>query len=322
MGHYIGIDLGGTKIAAVAYDAAIEKVRHRETIATDRRNGADGVIYQMIDLVRKVAQAVGWPVSGLDGVGVGVPAVVNYELGQTVVLPNIPGDWVNKPVTAVMQEVLGRSVWLINDARAFTLAEATVGAGRGYSIVAGVTLGTGIGGGIAIDGKVLLGLSGGAGEFGHICIDLNGPPDGAGTPGGLEGYGSGPAIAAAGVKAVLQGINTQISTLADHDITAITPAIVAQAADAGDEVALEILTRAGHAIGAGLANVLTIVNPHVLVIGGGVAALGKRIREPMREGLARFNRTNAVEKLAILDARVEDAGAVGAALWAKQRTSE
>jgi glucokinase len=322
MAHFIGVDLGGTKIAAVAYDAESQQVIHRHTVATDGRQGAEGVIQQMIALVRLTAHSAGWPPESVSGVGVGVPAVIDYDTGHTLILPNIPGNWNNQPVTAPMQSSLSCPVFLVNDARAFTLAEATIGAGRGYSIVAGITLGTGIGGGIAIDGKLLLGLNGAAGEFGHICIDLNGLPDGSGTPGGMEGYGSGPAIAAAATKAVMQGINTCIGSLVNYDLNAITPAVVAKAADEGDEIAQQILTRAGHAIGAGIANVLTILNPHVLVIGGGVAALGSRILDPMREGLILYNNTHAVEKLAIVPAEVLDAGAVGAALWARQRVNE
>jgi glucokinase len=321
MTRYIGVDLGGTKIAALAYDAAEQHVLYRQTVATNGKQGADGVIRQVIDLVRATAAEVNWSRDSISGIGVGVPAVIDYDTGHTLILPNIPGNWTNKPVTTPIEQALGCPVFLVNDARAFTLAEATIGAGRGYAIVAGITLGTGIGGGIAIEGKLLLGLNGAAGEFGHICIDHNGLPDGSGTPGGLEGYGSGPAITAAGVKAVIQGINTQIGTLVDYDLNAITPAIVAQAADEGDEIARAILTRAGYAIGAGVANVLTILNPHVLVVGGGVAALGNRLLEPIREGLHRYNNTNAVEELAIRPAEVPDAGAVGAALWAKQRTT-
>lgn len=319
MNRYIGIDLGGTKIAAVAYDATQQTTTHEATIGTNRQDGADGVIRQVIELVRATANNAGWALADVAGVGIGVPAVIDYERGETVLLPNIPGNWVNKPVTAPVHAALNCPTFLVNDARAFTLAEANIGAGRGYSVVAGVTLGTGIGGGIAIDGKLLLGLNGSAGEFGHICIDYNGPPDGSDTPGGLEGYGSGPAIAAMGVKAVMQGVNTKISELVDYDLNAITPQTVAQAADMGDAVAQRILHDAGKQIAAGIANVLTILNPHVLVVGGGVSQLGDRLIKPMEQALRVYNRTIDFDRFAILPAEVENAGAVGAALWARQR---
>lgn len=321
MAKFIGVDLGGTKIAAIAYDDTTRSIGLRQVIKTNGHQGSDGVIQQMITLVRDITDASGWSLDEVLAVGVGVPAVIDYEHGRTLLLPNIPGDWVGKPVTAPMQQVLGCPVFLINDARAFTLAEATLGAGRGFSIVAGMTWGTGIGGGIAIDGKLLLGLNGGAGEFGHISIDYNGLPDGSGTPGGMEGYGSGPAIAAMAVKAVMQGVNTEIGALVNYDLNAITPAIVAQAADNGDDVAISIFQYAGRTVGAGIASVLTIVNPHVLVVGGGVAHLGERVLAPMREGLRLYSKTANVDAMKILLAALDDAGALGAALWAKQNLS-
>lgn len=318
MSHFIGIDLGGTKIAAIAYDADTQKIVYKHTIPTDRQQGSDAVVAQMIELSQAIADGAGWPREQISGVGVGVPATVDYDIGTTILLPNIPGDWVDKPVGPTMQAVLGCPVALINDARAFTLAEATLGAGRDYPVVAGVTLGTGIGGGVAIDGKLFLGMEGSAGEFGHMSIDYNDLPDGSGTPGGLERYSSGPAIAAAAIKALIQGADTSIGALVDYDLNKITPHVVAQAADEGDEVAQGILEHAGRCLGAGLSVVLAVLNPHALVIGGGMAALGERILGPMREGLKIYNRTTSVDKLAIVPAELEDAGSVGAALWAQQ----
>ena len=322
MSRFVGIDLGGTKIAAIAYDANAQSVVKREVIPTDGKEGADGVIRQMIELVRKIAKAADWTPDSIAGVGVGVPAVVDYEKGHTTVVPNIPGNWVNKPVTDPMQEALQCAVYLINDARAFILAEARLGAGQGYPIVAGMTWGTGIGGGIIIDGNLLLGLNGSAGEFGHITIDFNGLPDGTGTPGGLESYGSGPAIESMAGKAINQGIDTKIAELVDYDLNKITPAIVAQAADDGDELALSIFEYIGKTVGAGMANVVTVINPHVLVIGGGVANLGDRVIEPLREGLRTYNKTANIDDMKIVRAEVDDAGAVGAALWAQQNVGD
>ncbi|MCB9461400.1 MAG: ROK family protein [Anaerolineaceae bacterium] len=318
MGHFIGIDLGGTKIAAIAYEADAQRVIYKHTVPTDRQQGSDAVVAQMIELSQAIADGAGWPRDQISGVGVGVPATVDYDIGTTIMLPNIPGDWVDKPVAPTMQAVLGCPVALINDARAFTLAEATLGAGRDYPVVAGVTLGTGIGGGIAIDGKLFLGMEGSAGEFGHMSIDYGDLPDGSGTPGGLERYSSGPAIAAAAIKYVVQGADTSIGALVDYDLNKITPHVVAQAADDGDEVAQDILYQAGIRLGAGLSVVLGVLNPHAMVIGGGMANLGERILGPMREGLKIYNRTTSVDKLAIVPAELDDAGSIGAALWAKQ----
>ena len=315
--NYVGVDLGGTKIAAGVFNTETQTLSGEHTVPTRAHEGPDGVLDQIAGLVQDVCKRANVPLSDVAGVGVGMPATFDLDAGQTLVLPNIPGDWWRKPVADVLQSQLDKPITLVNDARSFTLAEANLGAGRGYDSVVGITLGTGIGGGIAINGKLYLGLAGAAGEVGHHSIDFNGVPDGTGNPGGWEAYGSGPAIAAMGVKAVMQGINTRIGKLVDYDLNKITPGVILEAAKAGDNVAQDILQRAGDYLGAGLSNVLIIVAPHCVVIGGGVAELGEWILAPMRAGIERRCRTVPIEKLAIKRAELGGrAGVYGSALHA------
>lgn len=322
MSFYIGIDLGGTKIRAVVYEATAARVLVYQVVPTSNQ-GVDAVITQMSDLARSVAAQANVALDQIEGIGIGVPATIDYARGVTLLLPNIPGEWYGKPVQSLLQAQINRPVYLINDAHAFTLAEATHGAGRGYPVVACFTLGTGIGGGIAIDGRLLMGRDGSAGEFGHMTVDYNGLPDGSGTPGGLERFASGPAIAAEGVRAVMQGADTQIGALVDYDLNKITPAVIARAADAGDEEAQRILERAARILGAGIGNVLTILNPHAVVIGGGMASLGERILKPVRAALKVYNKTTDLDALQLVPAELgDDAGAIGAALWAMQQVTQ
>jgi glucokinase len=289
-------------------------------VPTRGQEGPDGVLKQIGELVRMVCERADVPLAAIGGVGVGMPATFDLEKGQTLLLPNIPGDWWGKPVVSILQADLDRPVALVNDARSFTLAEATLGAGRGYDCVFGLTLGTGIGGGIAINGKLHLGLSGSAGEVGHHSIDHQGVPDGSGNPGGWEAYASGPAIAAMGVKAVMQGITTQIGGLVNYDLNLITPGVILQAAEQGDAIARDILRTAGEYIGAGLSNVIIILAPHCVVIGGGVAELGEWIMEPMRASIARRCKTVPVDQIAIKRAALgSQAGVFGAALQVWQQ---
>lgn len=319
-GKFVGVDLGGTKIAAAIFDPETRTVSGDLVVSTYVQDGPDGVLRQIADTVRQVCAGAGVPLGDVAGMGVGMPATFDLEKGETLVLPNIPGDWWRRPVGPILRDNLGMPVALVNDARSFTLAEANLGAGRGYGCVVGITLGTGIGGGIAIDGRLHLGFGGAAGEVGHHSIDYNGLPDGTGNPGGWEAYGSGPAIAALGVKAVMQGVNTQIGRIAGYDLNRITPRVILEAAQMGDEVAQDILQRAGEYIGVGLANVVTIVAPHCVVIGGGVAELGEAILEPVRACLLRRCRTVPVESLAIKKAELGTrAGVIGAALQAWQQ---
>jgi glucokinase len=316
----IGIDLGGTKIAGAVWNTSTQAVTHRKTISTQGHLGPDGVIKRIAELVRDLSSDTGLEVSQLGGVGVGVPATFNVENGIIWLLPNLPGEWYGKPLIADLRKLLDCPLFLVNDARAFTLAEATIGAGKGSASCVGITLGTGIGGGIAINGRLYLGLTGAAGEFGHHSIDLYGTPDGSGNPGGWEGMASGPAIAAMGMKAVAQGSTTIIGTLVDQDLNRITPEIIAQAAEQGDEIAQKILERAGFYLGSGIANVITMIAPERVVIGGGVAQLGEWIMKPIRETLKLRVHTVPLDQVQIVPAALgADAGVIGAAIWASQQ---
>lgn len=321
---YVGVDVGGTKIAAALFDLGSEAISSTLTVPTASQEGPDGVLAQIAQVVRQVCADSGLRLADMRGVGIGMPSTFDLEKGQTLMLPNIPGDWWGKPVRQILQQQLDNiPIALINDARAFTLAEANLGAGRGYPSVVGITLGTGIGGGIVINGRLHLGLFGSAGEVGHHSINLYGTPDGSGNPGGWEAYASGPAIAAMAVKAVMQGINTGLGRLVDYDLNRITPKTVLQAAEAGDAVAQRILQKAGEYVGAGITNVLLIVAPHCIVIGGGVAELGDWIMKPMWETIRLRCHTVPFEHITIRRAELGGhAGIIGAALQAHQLVTD
>jgi glucokinase len=317
---FAGIDLGGTKIAAVLQHDDSYETRRQLTSPTEAHEGPRKVVDRIAQVVQQVCSDAGYSPHSLGGIGVGVPAVIDYDAGHTLLMPNLPGDWKGFPVAAILTEKLGCPVWLVNDARAFALAEATYGAGQGASVVACFTVGTGVGGGLVISGKLHMGLQGSAGEFGHQTIVAQGPLCGCGNHGCLETLASGPAIAAAGVKAVLQGLNSEIGVLVDHDITRITPAIVKTAAERGDLIAREILEQAGEYLGIGISNVITLFAPNRVIIGGGVAALGDWIFAPIRATVLNRCKTVPVDQIAILPAALgQYAGAIGAFIWSRQR---
>jgi glucokinase len=317
---FIGIDLGGTKIAGAVWDDQSLAVTAKKTIPTGGHMGPDAVLERIAGLVRELGSMVGLDAAHLPGVGVGVPATFDMEQGVIWLIPNLPGDWYGKPIVAILREKLGCPVHLVNDARAFTLAEATIGAGRGASSCVGITLGTGIGGGIAINGRLYLGVTGTAGEFGHHSIDLYGAPDGSGNPGGWEGMASGPAIAAMGMKFVAQGATTKIGELVDFDLNKITPEVIARAAELDDAIAKHILDTAGFYLGTGLANVIIMLTPERVIIGGGLARLGDWIMNPMRETVKARVHTIPLDRIQIVPAALGDeAGVIGAAVWASQQ---
>jgi glucokinase len=200
-----------------------------------------------------------------------------------------------------------------------TLGEWKFGAGRGADIAC-YTLGTGIGGGLVINGRLHLGPSGAAGELGHISVDVNGPHCGCGSRGCIEAFASGPAISAMGMKAVVQGRTTRIADLAGNDLNRITPELICDAAKAGDEVAREIYEFAGMIIGAGVANIVTAVNPRRVVIGGGVAAAGEMILDPIRRSMKERVFLTDANQVEVVPAQLGNtAGLIGAAVWARQQ---
>lgn len=319
MTHYIGIDLGGTKIAGAVYDTASQQLLARATIPTQAQEGPDAVLARIAHHAKDLVAASGLETGAIKGMGVGLPATFDWNTGVIDFIPNLPGDWLDKPAGAILREYMGVPVHLINDARAFTLAEATLGAGKGYASVVGITLGTGIGGGIVINGQLYRGVMGAAGEFGHHTIDMHGLPDGSDNPGGWEGLGSGPAIASLAMRFVAQGATTIMGEMAGFDLNKITPELIMRAAEAGDAVAQDVLRRGGVYIGVGLSNILTMIAPYCVVIGGGLTRLGHWINDPMTETIRERVRTIPLDKVAIVPAALGgDAGVFGAAIWAQQ----
>jgi glucokinase len=234
-----------------------------------------------------------WP--GVASVGIGVPGLYDPVGGTTRFLVNFPTRWSGTPVAGPVGAALGLPAALINDARAFGLAELRLGAGRGAQTMVGLTLGTGVGGVIAIDGRVRQGHDGTAGEIGHQTIDPDGPPCGCGNHGCLEAFARGDRIAAACGTATAEEAVTR--------------------AREGDERARAGLAEVGRYLGIGIANMITVLTPELVVIGGGVAAAGDVLFGPIRAEVARRVTTTSLDEVEIVPAELGTwAGAIGAAI--------
>jgi glucokinase len=319
MGKYIGIDLGGTKIAGAVLEAGANTVICDHHIPTEAPLGPDAVIERIASLVRTLCAKASVDMDDVAAVGLGAAGVTDNAKGLIVLVANLPGDWHNRPVAAQLRAHVARPVHLLNDAHAFTLAEANLGAGRGAESVACFTLGTGIGGGFAINGHVYLGHAGAAGIFGHQTIEPNGLQCGCGNRGCLETLISGPAITTQALRAVVHGANTILGSLVDNDLNRLHPGIILQAAELGDTVARAIIEQAGHYLGLGIANVMSILSPHCVVIGGGVSQLGDWLLEPARQTLKARCFTAPVDRTPIVQATLGgQAASIGAAIWAAQ----
>lgn len=314
---FVGVDLGGTNIKAGIVDIDTGKVIYSQSVPTLAREGPDAVMARMAELVLAAIQASGQERSRVKGLGITAPGLLDLEKGQTLFLPNLPGNWPNVPLCDTLAGRTSLPAVLLNDARAITYGEWQFGAGRGVDTMACFTLGTGVGGGLVVNGSLHLGIGGTAGELGHMVIDFNGPRCGCGNRGCLEAYASGPAIAAMGVKAVLQGRTSIIGQLVNYDLNKITPEILAEAAQRGDSEAKNIFELTGMYLGIAIGNVVIAVTPMKVVLAGGVAAAGELLLEPIRRALKSRGSLVDVSKVEIVTASLgNNAGVLGAASWA------
>ena len=308
----IGIDLGGTKISTALADSAGTIIAHdyRETHATA---GQKAVIERMLGGARQVMAQAGVTQTQVAAVGIGAPGPLDIEAGVVVAPPNLPG-WDRVPLKRLIEDELGIATFLENDANAAALGEFRFGAGRGAEHMIYVTVSTGIGGGLILDGKLYHGASGMAGEIGHVTIIPNGPRCGCGNRGCLEALASGTAIARQARERVARGVPTLIADLAGGTPERITAKLVAEAANQGDKEAQEILAEAMNYLGIGMANLVNLFNPQLIVIGGGLTNIGEPLFGPVRRVIARRAFRTPARVVQVVRAELGDhVGVLGAA---------
>ncbi len=291
--HHLGIDVGVTNLkwAVVEHEGDDWRILGRGQVPTRSVEGPAAVIKRIAGTARSVGER--WPT--IASLGVGVPGLYDPAAGSTRFLVNMPGNWSGRAVAGPLSAVLGIPCALINDARAFGVAELRLGAGRGADSMVGLTLGTGVGGVIAIDGRIHLGHDGTAGEVGHQVIDPDGPSCNCGNHGCLEAFARADRIAEA------CGTDTVEAAVA--------------AAAAGDAKALAGLSSVGRYLGIGIGNMITLISPDRVVIGGGIAAAGPMLLDPIRAEVTRRVRTTSLSDVEIVTAELGTwAGAIGAAV--------
>lgn len=320
MKKYIGCDLGGTNLRAAIVDVENGSVIHQMSIPTLARDGPEPLMKRMAGLFPQLIEWAGLKKEDIGGVGIGVPGLIDLEKGETLFLPNLPGNWPHVPLANTITSLTGLPTLLLNDARSITNGEWRFGAGRGVDTIAVFAVGTGIGGGLVVNGRLNLGIGGTGGELGHTTIDYSGPVCGCGNKGCLEAFASGPAIAAMGMKAVTQGLTTRIGEMCEYDLNHITPELIARAAREGDPIANEIYERAGFYLGIAAANVCVAIGPHRIIIGGGVSQVGELLLEPIRRTLRERVRVMPVEEVEVVQSQLgNNAGVIGVAAWTADR---
>ncbi len=309
----IGIDIGGTAIKLGRYRPGARELEAFRSLPTGASRPVDEVLRDIEEAGLALAQeATGAAI----GVGVGIPGTLTRD-GRIDVLPNFAPGWRGLAVAERLGEACDLPGVVVNDAHAFILAEARLGAAAGARSAFGVTLGTGVGGGLVLDGRLHLGATGNAGQFGHHVYDAHGPRCGCGSHGCIETYASAPALVASVMRPFVQGAVPALVELAEGRWEAVTPALIARAAEGGDPICCEALERCAFVLGVGLADVTTLSAPECIVIGGGMAGLGEALLAPLRRTLVAYARTAEVHLPAVLPAALgAQAGALGAALYA------
>jgi glucokinase len=291
--RHLGLDLGGTNLKWVVLERGglSPLVAATGQVPTDTSQGERSVVEQMVEIARAAFRDFGL----MGTIGIGVPGLYDPIAGTTRFMPNVPGKWAGVPVAATVSAAVSAPARLINDARAFTLAEHRLGAGRGADSMLGITLGTGIGGGLILGGVLYMGHDGTAGEFGHLTILPDGPACNCGSRGCLEALARADAIVAAcGQSTVERSV---------------------QAARAGDRRAQQGLTEVGQYLGIGVGNVIAMLSVDRVVVGGGVAAAGEMLLEPLRAELRRRIFITDLDAVSVVGAELGIwAGAIGAAL--------
>lgn len=317
MNYAIGCDLGGTNLRVGVVDIEKGSVSHIQSVPTLAREGHRAVIKKMALLFNQVMERCEFDRGNICGVGIGVPAVLDIKKGMVKMMPNFYGGWRDVPLGKLISSEIGLPVHLINDVRAITYGEWKYGAGKGARSMVCFAIGTGIGGGVVVENELVMGFNGTAGELGHTIINPDGPECGCGNHGCLEAYASGPAIAAMGIKAVLQGRTTLIGEMVDFDVNRITPELITNAARQGDLIAREIFDYVGKIIGIAVVNISIAIGPERIVIGGGVATAGELLFEPIRKTIQERIYVMPKEKIKIVPALLGDkAGILGSAIWA------
>lgn len=283
-GYVAGVDIGTTSMDVALADASGRILRHQGRPASVESGPLEAVAYVETQ-IREMLAAQGAPAASLLAVGVGVPGPVRFPEGYIIgrhFLPGWDGFTVREQLAVAFP---GAAIILDNDANVMALGEQRNGLAQGVDEFIFVKVGTGIGAGVVSRGRLLRGATSCAGHIGHTCVDFNGPICRCGNRGCLEAVAAGPAIAQAGLAAARSGASEILARLLAQGEQALTAEDVATAAGTGDSASMHILQESGRMIGDVLAGVVNLMNPELVVIGGGVSRSGYQLLTEVRRAI-------------------------------------
>jgi glucokinase len=318
-GAIIGVDVGGTNIKLAVLSPRDEVLFSRQFETRSFRNRDDIVadIVQHVGFINQEAQQQNLTVNAL---GIGVPATLDVEKGATLVMPNFADGWFDFEIARALTEQTSIPSFVVNDARSFVLAESLLGAGRGCKHVFGVTLGTGVGGGFVLDGKLQLG-KGWAGEFGHFIVAPNGVRCGCGSVGCLETLASASALVASVTRPYLHGRTPILHEQTKGDLNKVSAQRIAEAARQSDEGCQEAVNALAYTLGVALCTVTTMLAPERIIIGGGFSKATDLLLPGIHAAFEKH--AKVIPTLpTIVQAELKEPGVIGAALYAREKSSQ
>ncbi len=312
MKYYAGIDLGGTNIAVGIVDEEY-RIVGRAKKKTNAPRPAQEIAGDMAEATRLAAADAGRTLDQIEWVGIGTPGTVNQDTGEIEYSNNLQFHRV--PMTRLIKERLGLSVYMENDANAATYGEVLAGAAKGVRNVIGITLGTGVGGGIIIDGKIYSGTNFAGGELGHTVIVYDGRPCTCGRKGCFEAYSSATGLITMTREYLRDNSNDGMWLYCDHDITRVNGRTAFDAMRGGLASGRQVVAQYISYLACGVINMINIFQPDILFIGGGISKEGETILAPLRTIVEKERYTkNSIKNTELVAAQLgNDAGIIGAA---------
>lgn len=316
--YIIGVDLGGTNIKAALFTMDYQVVTEL-SVLTEAAAGPAHVLQRIRMAVQRLTDEGGAAVDEIACMGMGIPGLLDPEEGLSIFSPNFPG-WEHIHVVNEMKPYYDCPVYIDNDVRVNLYGEWHHGAGRGCRNLVLLTLGTGLGSGIVHDGKVMYGTTFSAGEIGHMNMFRQGRPCRCGSSGCLGRYVSAVGMVNTFKERLQAGQTSVIQKWTNGDEGQITALMISEAYELGDELAVRVMHETGELLGFGLANVINLLNPEMIIIGGGMAAAGDRLFNTVRETVNAHALKLSGSRCRIVQAELGSrAGTLGAAVYAQQK---
>ena len=309
--YSIGVDLGTlhTRVAIVDLIGTIER---KIEYPTNYQQGKEKIIEQLIAAIHNIIKNSGIKWKKIAGIGVAAPGLVDKK-GTMLITTNL--GWKDTPLGDILKKEFHIPVFVDNNVNAMALAEFEFGKNRGIKNFVFINVGVGIGAGVIINGELFHGESNCTGEIGHTTVDYNGPRCSCGNKGCLEIMASGSAIAKRAIKAIKEGAKSSIYKLSNYDLNQVSAEIVSEAANQGDKLGLNIMKETGEYLGTGVANIINLFNPELVIIGGGVAKAGDLIFKSLKRTVQKraFFVSAKVSKI-IPESLGKDCAVIGAAI--------